>query len=137
MTGISFKTGMDQAGRRGPGLVHDRDAQKVRQVAADQRQHKPDRHLRLFQGDAAEGNDQGHQGADQHPGQKTQQHAAGPVGNRKAAHGREQDRPVHRQVDDASALGDGLTDHGKQDRRSRCQNPCQTNQDGIRIHAGS
>jgi hypothetical protein len=54
-----------------------------------------------------------------------------------SAHGCQQDRPIHRKVDDAGALGNCFTQDGEKDRRSRRQYSRQTNQDNIRLHGSS
>ena len=129
--GISFKIGMDQVGKVGPGIFMYGTPRKYARSRAGQCQNETDRHLGLVERDATKGDDQGHQRTDQHSGQKTQYQAAGQISDRKAAHGREQDGPVQGQVDDACAFGDRLADHSKQDRCSGSKDSCQTNQGGI------
>ena len=119
------------------GNVHVGNTEEVGQVASGQRQHEPHGHLRLVQGNAAEGDQQGYQRSDDHPGQESKRQTSCPVGDGETAHGGEQDRAIHGQVDDPGTFGDGLTDHSKQHRGSRCQDSSQTDQDHIRIHSGS
>jgi len=96
----------------GAFLTHERVAEEVGKVTAEQSEDEADGDLGLSQGDAAEGHDQRHQRSDQGARYEREHQAAGTDRHHEAAHGREQDRTVDRQVDHAGPFRKRLTDRG-------------------------
>ena len=77
-------------------LAHERVAQEVGEVAAEQGEHEPHGHLGLAQGDAAERHQKRDHGADEGARDEPQHQTPGGHGHDEASHGRQQDGAVDR-----------------------------------------
>src|SRR5208282_3248515 len=102
----------------GPRQAHDGIAEEVGKVAAEQGEDEADRHLRLLERDAREGDYPRHGSPDRGSGHEAEDDALRRESHGEAAHRRKQYQPVHGQVYDPRALRDRLS-YGREDDGAR------------------